>query len=171
MPDYYVIDGYNIIHAWPEKFKEIMENSLEHSRDKLIEIMSNFAAATGSNVTIVFDAHNVKDGISHMEKINNVEVYYTGQDETADSLIEKLVGDLYHKGRVYVATSDWDEQRIVFGRGAYRLTPRELLKMVEDAQKEISFHAVSSEPTDDYLENRLQEEIRRKFEQWRRQKK
>ncbi|MBM7853808.1 putative RNA-binding protein with PIN domain [Desulfohalotomaculum tongense] len=170
MPDYYVIDGYNIIHAWPG-FKAIRENSLEHSRDKLIEMMSDFAASTGSKVTIVFDAHQVKTGIEHTEKVYNIEVYYTGKDETADSLIERLVGDLYKKGKVYVATSDWDEQRIIFGRGAYRLTPKELLKQVNDVKKEARRHARQSLPAEDYLENRLQEEVLRKFEQWRRRKK
>ncbi|MTI80718.1 MAG: NYN domain-containing protein [Firmicutes bacterium] len=170
MSDYYVIDGYNIIHAWP-RFNKIREDSLGHSRDKLIEILSNYAASTGAKVTIVFDAHQVRHGVEHVERINDVDVYYTGQDETADSLIERLVGDLYYKGRVYVATSDWDEQRIIFGRGAYRITPNELLKQIKDAQKETKRHNKTAPPTEDYLENRLQEEIRRKFEQWRKQKK
>jgi predicted RNA-binding protein with PIN domain len=34
-----------------------------------------------------------------------------------------------------VATSDWAEQGIIFGRGAYRLTPGELLLEVKSASR------------------------------------
>ncbi|WP_031517269.1 NYN domain-containing protein [Desulfofalx alkaliphila] len=167
MPNYYVIDGYNVIHAWPE-FENIRETALDHARDKLISIMANFAAATESHVTVVFDAHLVKSGIEHMEKRFNIKVYYTSQGETADALIERLVGELSLKGRVYVATSDWDEQRIIFGRGAYRLTPKELATLIKRIKKETRRHAATDLPAEDYLENRLQDEVRKKFEQWRR---
>ncbi|MEG6617522.1 NYN domain-containing protein [Peptococcaceae bacterium 1198_IL3148] len=169
MPDHYVIDGYNIIHAW-DHYKKIRETSLDHARDKLIETLSNFAGASKNEVTVVFDAHLVKAGYEKFERINNVNVYYTGQDETADSLIERLVGELLKKSRVFVVTYDWDEQKIIFGRGAYRLTPKELLTQIKKMHQETKRHAKSSRPADDYLENRLDEEVRKKFEQWRRQK-
>lgn len=169
MPDYYVIDGYNIIYAWKD-FEKLRESSIDHARDKLIEIMSNFAASTGSKVTVVFDAHLVKSGVEHLDKTYNIDVYFSGHGETADSLIERLVGQLSTMGKVFVATSDWDEQRIIFGRGAYRLTPKELKNQIKRAASETRNHASTTRPAEDYLENRLQDEIRRKFEEWRRQK-
>lgn len=169
MPDHYVIDGYNIIFAW-DHYQKMRTTALDHARDKLVETMSNFAAATGCLVTVVFDAHQVKSGVKRQEKVGKVIVYYTGQDETADSLIEKLVGELPKGNRIYVATSDWDEQRIIFGRGAYRLTPRELLNQINKARQETKRHARTTAPGDDYLENRLGEEIREKLERWRRSK-
>ena len=170
MGDYYVIDGYNVIYAWPN-YEKLRETALDHARDKLVAVMSEFAAATGNNVTVVFDAHQVTGGVEHMEKVHNVEVYYTAQGETADSLIERLIGQVLYKGRVFVVTSDWDEQRIIFGRGAYRITPKELLKQIEKEHKNIQRQTKESLPADDYLENRLGLEIRKKFEQWRREKK
>jgi hypothetical protein len=169
MPDHYVIDGYNIIHAW-HHYKKLRETALDHARDKLVETMVNFAATSRSEVTIVFDAHLVKAGYERVEKIINVTVCYTGQDETADSLIERLVGDLLKKQRVFVVTSDWDEQKIVFGRGAYRLTPNELLGQIKKLNQEARRHAKNSLPAEDYLENRLNDEVRKKLEFWRRQK-
>lgn len=169
MPDHYVIDGYNVIFAW-EHYKKIRAYSLAHARDKLVETMSDFAAAMGHAVTVVYDAQNVKAGVEKKEKINNIIVYYTGQDQTADALIEKLVGELVKKSRVYVVTSDWDEQRIIFGRGAYRLTPNELLIQINRAREQTRRHAKVVAPADNYLENRLGEEIRQKLEQLRRQK-
>ncbi|RYD03212.1 hypothetical protein N752_20460 [Desulforamulus aquiferis] len=106
MQEFYVVDGYNIIHAWPD-FEGIIEGGLDHGRDKLIDIIANFASLTGSVVKIVFDAHLVKKGIEHSEMIHGIEVFYTQEGETADSLIERIVGDLTKLGTVYVATSDW----------------------------------------------------------------
>ncbi len=169
MADCYIIDGYNVIYAWPI-FEKLRETTLEHARDKLISILSEFAAVSGSRVAVVFDAYQVKGGAEHVEKIHSIEVYYTAQDETADSLIERLAGQAVLKGRVFVVTSDWDEQRIIFGQGAYRITPLELLKQVKAQKEEIRNNSKSSLPADDYLENRLGEEIRKKFEQWRRKK-
>lgn len=169
MPDHYLLDGYNIIFAW-DHYKSMRTTALDHARDKLIETMSNFAAATGCLVTVVFDAHLVKSGVKHQEKIGRLVVYYTGQDETADTLIEGLVGELSKKDRVYVVTSDWDEQRVVFGRGAYRLTPKELLNLINKARQQTKYYARNSTPGDDYLENRLDAAIREKLEQWRRGK-
>ena len=169
MPNYYIIDGYNIIYAWSD-FKKILEVDFDHARDKLIALMSNFVAATGSIGIIVFDAHLVKSGTEYTKRIDDVEIYYTAQGETADSLIERLVGKLSRQGNVYVVTSDWDEQRIIFGRGAYRVTPKEFSCLVEGVKKETHSHVKPVLPTENYLENRLQQGIRKKLEQWRRQK-
>ena len=89
--------------------------------------------------------------------------------ESADALIERLVGSFHSQGKVYVATSDQAEQAISFGRGAYRLTPRELKEQVKLAKKESERFYRQSRPTDGYLENRLVSNIRSRLEKWRRQ--
>lgn len=169
MPDHYVLDGYNVIFAW-DHYQKLRAASLDHARDKLVRTMSNFAAMAGCLVTVVYDAHQVKAGLQKRQQRGNVVVYYTAQDETADSLIEKLVGELVNSNRVYVVTSDWDEQRIIFGRGAYRTTPQELLGLINKKRKKTKSYAKTSTPGDNYLENRLNEDLRRKFERWRREK-
>jgi len=70
-----------------------------------------------------------------------------------------------------VATSDCAEQGIVFGRGAYRLTPGELLLEVNRINQESEKHYVNSVPADSYLENFLLDRIRSELERLRRQKK
>lgn len=169
MKDYLIVDGYNIIHAWPE-LQKLKENNLEHARSKLVDMLVNHSALSGERVMVVFDAHLVKNNPEHTEKVNGVEVIYTQEGETADTVIEKLVGNLPDPGVVYVATSDWDEQRIIFGRGAYRLTPKELLTRIKRLRKEGERLYQSTTPTDSYLENRLVDEVRKALESWRRRK-
>lgn len=169
MQEFYVVDGYNIIHAWSD-FAGMIDSGLDHCRDKLIDILANFAGFSGNSVKLVFDAHLVKSGVERCEVIHGIEVFYTQEGETADSLIERIVGDLGKFGTVYVVTSDWDEQRIIFGRGAYRLTPKEFRNQVFKVNKEGQAGFNKHNPTEGYLENKLPSDIRIILEKWRRKK-
>ncbi|GAB6178922.1 NYN domain-containing protein [Desulfotomaculum defluvii] len=169
MREFSLVDGYNVIYAWPE-FEKMLENGLDHCRDQLINSLANFAGYEGSSVTVVFAAHLVKSGVEHHEIVHGIEVYYTMEGETADSLIERIVGDLGKQGNVYVVTSDWDEQKIIFGRGAYRVTPKEFRSQVKkvNKQRQEKFNKVN--PTEGYLADKLPADIRLMLEKWRRRK-
>lgn len=170
MKEFLIVDGYNIIYAWPE-FEKLKESSLEYARSKLVSILANYSPLSGQKIVVVFDAHQVRNAVERTEIIDGVEVVYTQQGETADALIERLVGSLSNEGAVYVATSDWAEQGIIFGRGAYRLTPGELRTQVNRTKRESEEHYTQSTPADSYLENRLLDKVRSKLEKWRREKK
>lgn len=169
MNEYIVVDGYNVIHAWPELVK-LKNDSLEHARDRLVDMLADYAGFSGDRVVVVFDAHRVKHNTERSEVINGVQVLYTREEETADSLIERLVGEMPRDGYIRVVTSDWEEQRIIFGRGAYRMTPGELYERLRRAKKESQQPFTSKNPTEGYLENRLTGNLRQLFEQWRRKK-
>lgn len=169
MKEYLIVDGYNIIFAWPH-FEELRKSGLEHARLKLIDILVNYAALTGRQVILVFDAYRVKEFPARTEEMPGLQVIYTASGETADSLIEKLVGELSRENTVYVATSDWAEQRMILGQGAYRLTPKELLASVRQETKAGERFYNPELPADAYLENRLKGKIRVFLENWRRKK-
>jgi predicted RNA-binding protein with PIN domain len=169
MKEFLVVDGYNIIHAWPE-FEKIRESGLEHARYRLVSVLVNYAHLSGQKIFVVFDAHQVKNSADRVETIDTVEVVYTQQGETADSFIESMVGRLLTEGIVYVATSDWAEQGIVFGRGAYRLTPGELLTEINRTKQESEIYYVKNVPADSYLENYLLDRVRSELERRRRGK-
>lgn len=170
MKGFLIVDGYNIIYAWPE-FEKNKEAGLDYARSKLVSILADHAALTGFKIVVVFDAHQIKGGIERAEIVDGVEVIYTQQGETADSLIERMVGSFMEDGAVvYVATSDWAEQTIIFGRGAFRLTPGELRDQVQRYKQDSKIHYQQTKPVDGYLENRLLDKVRVTFEQWRRRK-
>ncbi|OPX84443.1 MAG: YacP-like NYN domain protein [Pelotomaculum sp. PtaB.Bin104] len=167
MKEFLIIDGYNIIFAWPE-FEKLAASDLGYARSKLVEIMANHSPLSGQKIVIVFDAYQRKNMVGQTEFIDGIEVVYTQQGETADALIERLAGELAKEGTVYVATSDWAEQVVIFGRGAYRLTPLELRMQVKQLKQDAKEHWSDLKPVDGYLENRLMENIRLKLEEWRR---
>lgn len=168
--DYLLVDGYNIIFSWPE-FEKLRKTGMDHARARLVDILVNYAALSGEKVVLVFDAHLVRHNQEQVESIGEgIDVVYTQEGETADTAIERLAGVLSASGRVHVATSDWAEQTMIFGRGAYRLTPGELLDKIRRLREEAKSHCKSSTPTDSYLENRLVDEVRKALEKWRREK-
>lgn len=169
MAEYLIIDGYNIINAW-QTFKNTINHDLEHARNKLIDIMADYQAVKGVNVIIVFDAHLVKGGMGSKEQIHGVNVIYTAEGETADAVIEKITGEFNEKDRVVVATSDWAQQRIVFGRGGIRLSARELERDVTSCQTEVR-DQIENKPLNDLkLKGQLNEHVREIFEKMRRQR-
>ncbi|MBR2185895.1 MAG: NYN domain-containing protein [Lachnospiraceae bacterium] len=135
--DYLLVDGYNIIHAW-EELKALSQGNLQSARDRLMDILSNYAGYTGENVILVFDAYKVNGGRERTFKYNNISVVYTKEAETADLYIEKAAHELGKKHRVTVATSDGIEQVIIFGAGAIRLSALNLEERIRDMEKEIS---------------------------------
>jgi len=128
--EFLLVDGYNIINAWPELAEEVKKVDLSSARDKLIDIMADYSASTGIIVIVVFDAHKADKNIRTSYVINGVEVIYTKEGETADHYIERIADAIGRQERVKVATSDWIEQQIVMGRGAERISARELYNEV-----------------------------------------
>lgn len=129
-PECLLVDGYNAIHSWPE-LKELAKTHLAVARERLIDILANYQGYKQCVLIIVFDAYQVKQNLGHQEKRHNVHVVYTKEAQTADMYIERVTHQLASEYRVVVATSDALEQSIVIGRGARRMSSRELALEVE----------------------------------------
>ncbi len=129
-PEYLLVDGYNIIFAW-EDFKEVNSEILDHARNRLINRLSNYCGVRKCELILVFDAYKVKGNPGSVEKIDNINVVYTKEAETADMYIERVTHELGKKHRVRVATSDSVEQIIIMGKGAQRISASAFLHEVE----------------------------------------
>lgn len=167
MNEFMLVDGYNVINAWPE-LKNLAKESLEHARERLLATLDNYGGLSELHTIVVFDAHSVKGSAERHENYHNIEVIYSSEGETADTVIERLAYELRGK-LVYVVTSDWEEQRIVFGTGANRISARQLREDVLKAVKECA-DGIPGSLSGRRLESRLPEEIREILESWRRAK-
>ena len=124
-PEYLLVDGYNVIFAWPE-LKQSSMGELETGRRLLSDILDNYAPQTDAHIILVFDAYKVRGNPGKTERYGNIEIVYTKEAQTADSYIEKLAYELTKLNRVRVATSDALEQLIILGSGALRMSALEL---------------------------------------------
>ncbi|HLQ40026.1 MAG TPA: NYN domain-containing protein [Tetragenococcus sp.] len=132
-----IVDGYNMIGAWPELKKLKNQDLLEDARELLLQQLSNFAKYENLPVICVFDAQFVP-GITQNYSKYDLEVVFTEEGETADSYIERAAGELNDiKTQVTVATSDLAEQWVIFSQGALRSSARELYKSVSKIEEKI----------------------------------
>lgn len=162
------VDGYNVLNSWPE-LREIMKYSIEASRQKLIDILQNYAVFTGYKVYIVFDAHMRKGSLGSKEVYSGVEVIYTKEGETADSYIEKAVNNIGRKIEVCVVTSDSLEQQLAFQRGAIRTSSKEFYYQVIEIKKKINNKYEKRNYNKKYkLEDGIDKDILEKLEKIRR---
>lgn len=131
------VDGYNMIGAWPHLAKLQRQDKLATARDLLLHELSEYSKYENVEVRVVFDAQFVP-GIQKQYNRYNLTVIFTKEDETADSYIEKAVGEENNfTTNVVVATSDLAEQWLVFQRGASRKSARDLYKELKHTRNKI----------------------------------
>ncbi|MFH5186656.1 NYN domain-containing protein [Paenibacillus sp. TAB 01] len=163
-----IVDGYNIIGAWPE-LQKLKDISLEEARDRLIQQLAEYQSFSGTKVLLVFDAYYVP-GLGGKYVQNKLRIYYTKEKETADELIERLVTEnIGRRKQIYVATSDMTEQHVIFGKGAFRVPAGELLVKVGQVKRDIQ-HKIEEKPESrrNTFDSKLSGEVKGLFEKWRR---
>ncbi|GHI00514.1 NYN domain-containing protein [Neobacillus kokaensis] len=165
--DILLVDGYNIIGAWPE-LKALKDHDLAAARDRLIERMAEYQAFSGYRVIVVFDAYYVQ-GTAKKYKNHQVEVIFTSKNETADERIEKMAISLSNrKTQIHVATSDYTEQWAIFGQGALRKSARELLNEMSSIEKGIEKKVKTIQEKKPVSKIPISDEMAEIFEKWRR---
>jgi len=166
--DILLVDGYNIIGAWPV-LEKLKEHDLEEARDKLLDLMADYQGFTGMKVYVVFDAHQVP-GLGATYRHHRLTIVYTKEKETADECIERLCSELFVRRRnIYVATSDLVEQHVAFGKGALRVSARELLIDIGQNRKNIEQTLREEQPGKrNSVDGRISLEVRSQLEKLRR---
>ncbi|MGZ0084154.1 NYN domain-containing protein [Caldibacillus thermoamylovorans] len=163
-----IVDGYNMIGAWPALRRLKEEGDLAAARDLLIAKLADYKGFTGDHVVIVFDAHLVQ-GNEKKYKHYDIDVIFTKEHETADERIERLAKTLMNaRTKVYVATSDYTEQWTVFSQGALRKSARELLYEVESVERNISKKLSDIKQQTPISKMPLSDQVAEIFEKWRR---
>lgn len=162
--EYLLVDGYNIIHAWPE-LKELVEDNMEGARMKLLEILSNYQGIRKCQIIVVYDAYRVQGHREEVIDYHNIHVVYTKEAQTADQYIEKFAHDNKKKYTIIVATSDGLQQLIVRGAGCSLLSARELKAEIEDANEKLKQEHQEMQGTGrNYLEDALPPEVKQQME-------
>ncbi len=134
--EYLLVDGYNIIHAWPE-LKELVDDNMEGARMKLLDTLSNYQGIRECQIIVVFDAYRVQGHFEEVIDYHNIYMVYTREAQTADQYIEKFAHDHQKKYNITVATSDGLQQIIIRGAGCALLSARELKVEIDGANERI----------------------------------
>lgn len=122
-----LVDGYNVIGAWPDLVQVRDQAGLELARHQLVETLVNYAAYKAFTVKLVFDAYAQRTPTTIEPVTQNLDVHYTAFGQTADSYIEAWCARLrHHPQRTIVVTSDRAQQLTVMGYGAEWMSTQQL---------------------------------------------
>ena len=132
-----IVDGYNLLFAWPE-LEEMAAIDIGLARQRLIEILGNYASFRNVEMVLVFDGYKAKGNPGEKSRWETVQIVYTKEGQTADAYIEALAAKIGSSYTARVVTSDALVQLSIFRSGLLRMSARELRESVESAQGEIS---------------------------------
>ena len=167
-----IVDGYNIINA-RRGSEGMTPDTLAQARDRLLSQLMDYAGYTDQQVVLVFDAWMSDRTTRTEERHGNVTLVYTRRGEIADHYIERLCDELAEDIRlrqveVRVASSDALEQTIILGRGATRMSARELMMEMEHLHTEGIQRVIRRPaPRRNPIAEHLPEDVRRRLDEMR----
>ena len=131
-----LVDGYSVLHAWP-KLRRRAGRRLEQQRAALERVMGQYADHTRRKVTVVFDGYAAKRKPDAVAPSAGIDVMFSERGKTADDVIERLVGQAQHPGRILVVSSDNMERHTVESLGAQSMSAELFEAEVEAALVEL----------------------------------
>ncbi|MCG8602533.1 MAG: NYN domain-containing protein [Verrucomicrobiales bacterium] len=135
-PSFLLVDGNNIIHAWDDLLA-LHRKRRGSAHAELISRLESYRDFSGDRVVIVFDGRGATTQEERRE--SGLQIFYTGDANTADDIIERLAIRYAKEYDITVATDDRAEQDIVIGAGGSVLSPfalREKLDATERAMRD-----------------------------------
>lgn len=113
MSSYLIIDGYNLIHKWPNLIKA-QQKSMEFARNQLFYAIQRYCDYNHIHGIIAYDGKGSERSIEE----GNPQVIFSKAKESADTVIESIVYNLKDRSCVSVATDDRVVANLVTGMGA-----------------------------------------------------
>jgi predicted RNA-binding protein with PIN domain len=117
-----VVDGHSVIFSWPD-LRALHDRNRSAARHELIERLGRLHDTTHWLVTLVLDGKLGAAATPRAKKNAGMVVCYAHADQTADSIIERLVAASGAAADVLVVTADEAEKLMVESLGAMTHSP------------------------------------------------
>lgn len=169
-----IVDGYNVVHAWPQVKAMLTSHNLAQARLYLVRRLAEYHAVSGTDVIVVFDSHSRAPVADDAERVDGVEVRYGSSHDSADHIIERLCNRAVRAGTAggtVVVTNDGLERAIVSAMGVATMTVAALIAEVGGAMVERSRQAERQSAgglSAGRLESRIDPRMREHLERLRR---
>jgi predicted RNA-binding protein with PIN domain len=107
VPDYIIIDGYNLLHTLGTRRSLGGPGNLQRAREELAgRIASRLEPEQRSRTTIIFDANSENRDLPAVLEVQGIRVEFARDYEDADSMIEQLLQQHSAPRSVIVVSND-----------------------------------------------------------------
>jgi len=127
---YLLIDGHSVIFAWHD-LRKLHDQNRSAARKALADRLQHLHDTSDWRVTLVLDGKLGTAVSTGPRKPTDMVVSYATADQTADSIIERLVGASGRAAEILVVTADEAEKLTVESLGAATASPDWLRKELE----------------------------------------
>lgn len=137
-----VIDGYNLIRQ-SDRLIDLEAISLEEGRNGLVQLLAEYKKIKGSPITVVFDGWKSDNIGSSRDKVQGINIVYSGRGRRADDVIKDMADEL--RDKIIVVTSDKDIATHVSRKGSFVIPSPEFEMKVRMTVGGEDFHAYDDE--------------------------
>ena len=127
-----IVDGHSVIFAWPQ-MRAMHARRTALARGAVIKALTEYQDSSGMHVVAVFDGKGSR--ANETTEPGGIQVFYSGADQTADDIIERLVAKYAGLHEITVVTSDRLEQMTVNTFGASWVAAENLPALLDEARR------------------------------------
>nr|WP_281398108.1 NYN domain-containing protein [Ruficoccus amylovorans] len=125
-----MVDGYNLMHAWPET-RRLLRRDIDGARERFLDTVRIIHDIGGVRTTVVFDGRGLKPEVEYPGGATTFAVVFSPAGLSADGVIEQLVAKAKDPTTCSVATRDNLIAESIRASGAVVLTPQDLMDWVD----------------------------------------
>lgn len=131
-----LVDGYSLLHAWPELAPREPRYSAI-ARDELVHVLRLYSDAVNTPVTVVFDGAGHRGARQETDSTPQVEILFSKAGQTADQIIERVTYRMKPFGEVLVVTDDNAERDTVLAMGGLAASCASFIQSMESALQDL----------------------------------
>jgi uncharacterized protein len=132
-----LVDGYSLLHNWPELAPGRPRFSAA-AREDLIRRLRLYQDAIGTPITIFFDGSGPTSPARGEGSTSALEVLYSRAGQTADQMIERSAHRFATYGEVLAVTDDLAERETVLSLGGSASSCLNFIQTVEAVLAELA---------------------------------
>lgn len=163
MQPFYLVDGYNLLHAMGVLLGTVGPHGLERARLRLQGMLAGSFDQEAGRVTIVFDAAHAPRGVAAEQVYKGVHIQFAVGYDEADDLIEVL---LSRHGRPKQLVVVSDDHRLQTAARRKQAQPMSCAEFLDELQSWRRRRTTAPAATPEKCEKVTQDEARRWLEEF-----
>jgi len=130
-----IVDGHSVIFAW-EEVRKLHAQRTALAREELVKRLTAYADYSGIHLVVVFDGKGER--ANEATEPGGIQIFYSGANQTADDIIERLTASYSGRHDITVATDDQLEQETVVAFGAQAISSERLRDLLAEATRDFA---------------------------------